>query len=181
MRNLYPEKLEKFILAGNIYIPRKIKQDEHLKLYKRYWLVQDDEYLKVDQVYSVEDQEYYSVKYLNGLYGEISFPLNHNFTYELFCDKKNVTNMETILNQRYSFTGAEIKFWFFIHNIDLEEEMYNGFISFLDPDSKSLIADDKHYFLKAKLDEGIYKDCKIFLDREKELRIYKNERRNQHV
>ena len=173
---IYPEKLKEYILSeeSNIdYIPRHIKFNEHLRLYRRYFVTCfGDDCIKVDEIYDVEGVEYYFVKYPNSLYGTISFPLDNNYTYELLIDKKDIKNIDNIINTKVSYTGAEIKYWFFIHNIDLSSEKYIGFWSFLNPNSKNVISDDKYYFVKSiKEENGIYIDCRISLDKSKEQRI----------
>ena len=168
IKHIYPDKLEKFIMEENhLYIPRKIKINEHLKKFKRYWSSFSDLYFKVEEIYFANDIEYYSVKYPNLLFGSISYPLNHEFTFELMIDKNNIANMDNIINTKISLSGAEIKFWFFIKKIDMNSDKYSGFWSFIDPNSKSLISDDKYYFLYASYNNEIYKDCKVSLDRSK--------------
>jgi hypothetical protein len=126
----------------------------------------------VQQIYFVDDIEYYSVKYPKSLFGEFSFPVNKN-TCELYIDKNNISSISNIINSNISYSGAEIRYWFFIKNIDLSSNAYNGFWSFIDPDSKSLISDDKFYFLKAIYKDGKYIKCRISLDREKEEKLKK--------
>ena len=164
-KHIYPEKLEEFIKEGHNYIPRKLKFREHLKLFKRYWLCYSDSYLKVDQIYNIENVEYYSVKFPNSLFGQISYPLDEDSTFELMLDSNNVENVDNIINTKVSYSGAEIKFWFFIKNIDMNSEKYCGFWSFIEPNSKSVISDDKYYFLYAFYSNDIYKKCKVSLDR----------------
>lgn len=173
IRNIYPEKLSNFIRnSDNNYIPRKLKTDERLRLYKRYWSLYSDDCFKVDKVYFIDSIEYYSVKYSNLLYGEISFPVDSDYIYELHNDRNNIKDINNIINTKSSFLGSEIKYWFYINNIDLTSNKYSGFWSFLDPSSKSLISDNKYYFLYASYDNDIYKDCKISLDRLKEVKQY---------
>lgn len=171
---IYPEKLKEYILSEESmidYIPRHIKFKEHLRLYRRYWVNYfDDECIKVDQIYEVDGIEYYSVKCTNCLYETITYPLDCNYTYELMIDKKDIKNIESIINTNISYTGAEIKYWFFMNKIDLSSEKYIGFWSFLNPNSKNLISDDKYYFVKSVLDtNGNLIKCKISLDKNREL------------
>lgn len=165
---IYSDKLEKFLREENHqYIPRKIKSNENLKIYKRYWDAFSDTYYKIEKIYNVEDVEYYSVKYLDSMFGEISFPVDFDYTYELMVDKNNLDKID-IINNKISYSGAEIKYWFFINNIDLGSEIYNKFWPFIDPNSKSVISDDKYYFIFATLNKkGQYRDCKVSLDKYK--------------
>lgn len=175
-QRIYPEKLREYILSEESqidYIPRHIKFNEHLRLYRRYWVKYfDDECIKVDEIYEIEGVEYYYVKHPNSLYDTITYPLDCNYTYELLIDKKDIKNIDNIINTKISYTGAEIKYWFFIHNIDLSSEKYIGFWSFLNPNSKNVISDDKYYFVKSyEQENGIHIDCRVSLDKLKEQRI----------
>lgn len=166
IRNIYPEKLSNLIgYNNNSYIPRKLKIDERLRLYKRYWTSYSNDCFKVDKVYFIDGIEYYSVKYSNLLHGEISFPVDSDYIYELHTDRNNIKSINNIINTKASFLGSEIKYWFHVNNIDLSSIKYSGFWSFLDPNSKSVISDNKYYFLFASYDNDIYSDCKISLDR----------------
>lgn len=160
---LYPYNLGNFLVTSNdSFIPRKIKVNEHLYPYKRYFSIN---YFKVEESYTILGQEYYHVRYCDKLYGQISYPLNHEYTYELTKDKKNLKEISNLINNKTSYTGAEIKYWFFINGIDLDSDQYNGFLSFLDPHSKSMLSDDKRYFVSGVLENGVYKDCRCALDK----------------
>ena len=168
IKHLYPPKLEEFIKENTCYIPRLIRFDEHLKMYHRYWRISQSEYFKVYQIYDVEGDEYYSVKYMENLTGELSFPIDKNNIYELLYDRRLIGEVPFIINNRISYSGAEIRFWFFIKKIDLDSRRFNGFWSYLDPLSKSAISDDKYYYLFGRDIDGEFRDCKVSLDRIKE-------------
>ena len=162
--NIYPPKVQKYARKKK-FIIRRIKDNEHLKNYKRYWDNSSEMCFKVHQVYTVQDNEYYSVRFSGLLFSELCYPAD--VTYELKPDVNNIAKRTNIINSRRSYTGAEIKYWFMIRQIDLNSEKYEGFVSFLDPTSKSVISDDKYYFINAKLKNNIYSDCKIVLNRHK--------------
>ena len=61
-RFIYPPKLEEYI-RKNKYIPRKVRDNEHLKLYHRYWLEDYNEVVKVDDIFITRYVEYYSIRY----------------------------------------------------------------------------------------------------------------------
>lgn len=164
---IYPVKLAEFLQENN-YIPRKIRYNEHLRMFRRYWIDYSDLFLKVDKIYNVAGDEYYSVRYRDNLYGEISYPLDHESTFELLLDKRGIKKLNNIINSPESFSGAEIKYWFFTHNINIKSDKYFGFLSYLDPNSKSLICDSKYYFVSAIFKDDKYINCRINLDREKE-------------
>lgn len=160
MIHLYPSDLEKYLSKKDyIYIPRQLKQDEGLKIYKRYWSIYESINYKVDQIFTDKNNiEYYNVKYSGLFFGTITYPVKD--TYELMIDKNNIKSLDNIINTNRMYSGAEIKFWFYIKN-NLNSEKFNGFLSFLDPNSKNQISDNKMYYLYANEQNGIYKDCKI--------------------
>ena len=51
MIRLYPVSLEKYLKDNPMYLPRKTKEDERLKLYHRYWLTQTDFLVKIVDVF----------------------------------------------------------------------------------------------------------------------------------
>ena len=61
-RDIYPPKLEEYI-RKNKFIPRKIRKNEHLKMYHRYWLEDYNDIVKVEDIFFTSGVEYYSVKY----------------------------------------------------------------------------------------------------------------------
>lgn len=169
--NIYPPKLQELLQSKKeIYIPRKMTSGENLKLYHRYWSSFDNTYMKVDRIYLINNIEYYSVKYPDKLYGEISYPLNTEYMFELSSDKTNIYFLDDIINTPISLLGSEIRFWFYINKIDFNNTKYNGFWAFLDYNSKSSICDDKYYYVKAIESSNNNFDCRISIDKSKEKR-----------
>ena len=166
---IYPEKLEQFLKNNTYYIPRQVSQGEHLRQYHRYWLAVSEEYIKVKDIYLVKDVEYYTIKYNKSMFGTLSYPVEE-ISYELLIDRINLRNIKEIVNTRVSYSGAQIKYWFFIHRDELDYHKYEGFLPFLDSSRESEISDDKFYFLFAKDCNNIYKNCKILLNRSREIR-----------
>lgn len=147
MRHLYPEKLEEIISNNPSHIPYIVSAEtKNLKLFRKYFSVDRNTIFKVWQMYEAGKYKYYSVKYPDHLFGEITFPTGRLF--ELFSDSNNIKNIKSIINTKISYTGAEIRYWFFI-NKKLGRK-YKGFIPFIDPNSKSCIMDNKYYFIYSK-------------------------------
>lgn len=170
MIRLYPVSLEKYLKDNPMYLPRKTKEDERLKLYHRYWLTQTDFFVKIVDVFDCFGIEYYTVKRANSLMASLSYPFD-NSVYELLIDKLDIGSIKNIVNSNRSYSGAQIRYWFFLHQEALLSKKYEGFISYIEMNSKSTIADDKYYFLLANTNKkGVYKDCKIKLDISKELK-----------
>lgn len=161
---VYPEELGQVVRRKH-YIPRKLEYKEHLKQYKKYWL--SEQCIKVEEVYFIKGTEYYQVRFPQKMFGQISYPVDCSSCYELKTDHKEIYKLDCIINTNKSYTGAEIKYWFYTHHINEDTEAYNEFWSFLDPNSKNVISDSKFYFLFARICDGKYINCRVCLDREK--------------
>ena len=161
-RSIYPPKLEEYI-RKNKYIPRKVRDNEHLKLYHRYWLEDYNEVVKVDDIFIVRCVEYYSIR-CKSMVSCISAPVP-KYTYELLHNKEGIEKVD-LINSEKSYTGAEIKYWFLMNNIDLESgSQYAGFWSFLNPCSKNLLIDNKFYYVSYNTERR--QKCQVILDKTK--------------
>ena len=161
-RSIYPPKLEEYI-RKNKYIPRKVRENEHLKLYHRYWLEDYNEVVKVDDIFIVRCVEYYSIR-CKSMVSCIPAPVP-KYTYELLHNKECIEKVD-LINSEKSYTGAEIKYWFLMNNIDLEfGSQYAGFWSFLNPCSKNLLIDNKFYYVSYNTERK--QKCQVILDKTK--------------
>ena len=161
-RSIYPPKLEEYI-RKNKYIPRKVRDNEHLKLYHRYWLEDYNEVVKVDDIFIVRCVEYYSIR-CKSMVSCIPAPVP-KYTYELLHNKERIEKVD-LINSEKSYTGAEIKYWFLMNNIDLEfGSQYSGFWSFLNPCSKNLLIDNKFYYVSYNTERK--QKCQVILDKTK--------------
>lgn len=167
--DIYPKQITNFLKNNNQYIPKRMDKNEHLKLYKRYWLLDSEIQFKVQRVYQVFNREYYTVRYPESLYGEISYPINESF-YELSIYKGHILNIDNIVNCKKSFTGSEIKFWFYRNKDNLDEYKFRKFFPFVDYKSLSCIADDKYYYLVGYEANNTYKKCKVIIDKNKTIK-----------
>ena len=124
------------------------------------------ESFKVQQAYQVNGRDYYTVKYIpDNLFGEISYPLDSDTTYELYTDKVGLAEIPSIINTKISYSGAEIRKWFFLHNSETSGPRFDGFWAFLNLNSLCSISDNKYYFLYAiDCNDGIYRKCKVSTD-----------------
>lgn len=165
MTTIYPMKLTKLLEKENLsYIPRKVTEKEYLKRYCRYWQSEYSGYFKIYDIYHIKKNEYYSVKYNDGLYAELPYPVDGTL-YELLIDQNHIQNIDQIINSSTSYTGYEIRYWFWKHHINLNSPKYRGFSSFIYPNSKSTILEDKYYFIIGKELNGKYKNCKVIVDK----------------
>lgn len=158
--NIYPLKLQEYIKENKV-IPRKIRKNEHLKIFHKYWLGDYNCVVKINDIFTVKGVEYYIIKFGN-FYACIDHPINYKYCYEILHNKDNIENIN-IINSDKCFTGAEIKYWFLINNIDFNDDLYYGFWSFLNPNSNNLLVDNKYY--KVLYDNSKRKKCQITIDK----------------
>lgn len=161
--HIYPEKLEQYIRSSKL-VPRKIRDAEHLKLFHRYWISSFNDIIKVEDIFVTGGSEYYTIRYNPRMYACISYPLLSDSCYELLHNKENIENNK-LINGNISYTGAEIKYWFILNNIDFDNNKFSGFWSFLNPDSDNLLIDNKYYFVS--YDKRRKQKCQVILDKSK--------------
>jgi hypothetical protein len=140
---IYPDKLESFLMRYPEYIPYKIDEsdDNHLQIYRRYWVDDMNEIIKVLDVYEINEIEYYFIKISSSFYGIKPYPVE-GLSYELIPDKTNIKRRFIIGDDMY-YSGAVIKFWFFTHG--MESGKYKSANKYLNLTSKYLIDDNEFY------------------------------------
>ena len=147
------------------FIPRRIKNTESLKIHHKYWLQDFDSMVKVEEMFYINDDIYYTVRdLLTGRYAAISVSEN-SINYELLTDYNNVIGTDEIVNTRISYTGAEIKAWFFYNG---QKDKFENFLPYLDYyDRIRTISDSKNYFVKGEYDKDVdkYTSARIALRR----------------
>ena len=110
---IYPDKLELFLSDYPDYIPYPYTQYDQLKTYRRYY-TEDNQIIKIIEIYDIFDTKYYSVKLNNSLQAVLPHPVT-DIIYELVpLYNKNLSSIN-IINSDTWFTGAEIKYWFFLN------------------------------------------------------------------
>ena len=130
------------------YIPRVIKYNESLKIRHKYWLQDFESIVKVEELFYINDDIYYTIKdCITGRYAAISVS-EISTNYELLVDYNDVLSDEQIVNTGITYSGAEIRAWFFYNIDDSNEDKYEGFLSYLDYyNDKHSINDSKCYYL----------------------------------
>lgn len=155
------------ILANNKdykYIPRIIKYNESLKIRHKYWLQDFESIVKVEEVFYINDDIYYTVKdCITGRYAAISVS-ETSTNYELLVDYNEVLSTSEIVNTDIAYSGAEIRSWFFYNYSD----KYENFLSYLDfYNDKHSINDSKVYYLYGDIEDNAnnnkYVNCKVVL------------------
>ena len=163
MKHIYSESLEEEVIKTK-YIPRKFKVNEKLKLYHKYWIPEYGGTVKVSDIEIINGISYYFIKFDKNMSANITYPVTYSDMYELLHNYDNIEKQD-IINSSKSYSGAEIKFWFVVNKIDLDNPKYKGFWSFLDDNSMSVVADNKYYFVK--YNPNLKQKFKISLDRSK--------------
>lgn len=161
--SIYPPKLEEYI-KKNKNIPRKMHDDEHLKLFHKYWLDEFDDVVKVTEVFNAKGVEYYSIRH-KSMDSCTSYPVP-DAIYELLHNNDHIEEID-IINTDVSYTGAEIKYWFIMSELDVMNpgNKYYGFWSFLNPHSMNVLVDNKSYYVS--YDKARKQKCQVILDRSK--------------
>lgn len=156
------EKLQKKIKTKHL-IPYRMHPSIKYKnghwYYSDYW----SQSFKVLEVhydkYDILKDAY--IKWDDGNYGLICTDLDFS-DFELMQDKKDLHNLKDIVNSDKLYTGAEIAYWFYIHDIDCFNKKYKGFSKFIDRFSIFRIADSAYYTITGDLiDNERYINCKI--------------------
>ena len=146
MLELYPENLEKEIVRYKNYIPRKLRNKEHLKLYAKYYT---DEYgifkvINIEKIYGIE---YYYIVYRNQFQAVITYPISRESRCFQLLKNYNKLEKENIINKSKEYTGAEIKFWFTANNINFKDDNFSGFEKYFSKNNTK-IKDSSKYKLR---------------------------------
>lgn len=143
------------------FIPYKmspnIKYETGQMYYSDYWR----DYFKtisVNYKNNLLDNAY--IKWHDGNYGLICTDPDYA-DYRLEKDKKELYKENCIINNNKVYSGAEIIYWFWIHNINSDNEKYNGYWKFLDKESGQKVSDYSQYKLFGKLINEKFVACRL--------------------
>ena len=162
MTRIYPKELAEYVLKHHL-IPKKVKHMEDIKVFRKYISIQQsNDAFKIEDIIEVNEQLYYQIRFLS-TNRQAVVPYEPKFTYyELYQDKSKLYKVPNIINTNTPYFGSEIKYWFFINNIDLDSDKYINFKGLVTK-SDFMISDRKVYYLKAEYLplEDKYIDCKV--------------------
>ena len=155
-------KLEQLVRTRKL-IPHKILNGERMikgefyysAFYGKTFRVISAEYDKSGTLTGAE------VKYNDGNICWICTDLNPGEDYYLTMDKRNIMDMD-IVNSRKPFSGAEIRYWFFMNNITVLDSKYACFWPYVEQYNANSIDDKSTYTLSADLVDGIYTRARIY-------------------
>ena len=145
-------------------IPYRISSpDYRLKTNKSYYCNHWNQCFTVISKEFSDEKEFlgYYIQWEDGKYGFYSSAPEIYMDLILEEDINNITNTKNIINNNIAYTGAEIIYWFFIHNINAFNKKYRGFWKYVDTYSKFRLSDNSKYKLYGKIVNGVYDNCKI--------------------
>ena len=118
--------------------------------------------------------DYAITKSDEGYSSYIITPLSPYEDYIIDFDKAGLVE-ENIINSEKSYTGAEIRYWFFMNNIDCFNPKYRYFWTYVDTFSNNRVADKQRYFLYAGMRNNEYIHCRVVKDNIRNRRITTDE------
>lgn len=169
----YTEKLNRYVKSDNL-IPYRLHKNARFRNNCYYWISYDDQWMKVEEVlynfnfYPNPLLDHIIARSQDGNVSYICTDLSIN-DFRLEKDKYNIRNKENIINCNESFSGGEIEYWLFIHDITSLNKKYREFWKYLSVSGKDRIDSNKYYFIKADIsDNEIYTNVKFIHDRTRE-------------
>jgi hypothetical protein len=168
MRNVivysFDNSLEKLIKRKRI-IPYQVNPGDRFMKGKWYYDMFFGSLFKVIDVKykSGNILEYAITKSDEGYSSYISTPLSPYEDYIIDHDINNIAEQD-IINTEKSYTGAEIRYWFFINNITCFDPKYRYFWAYVDTYSNNRVSDKQKYFLYAAIRNGVYTHCRVVKD-----------------
>lgn len=161
-KRIYPKSISDFLKENTQYIPKQIRYPSEIKQFAKFIASEQGIGFKIEEIIEVNKHDYYQVRFLDNNRQAV-LPYEETFHYyELLTDKINMYNINNIINSTTPYYGSEIKYWFFINNIDLDSEKYREFKPII-LDSNRSISDRKVYFLFANYINGSYTNCRAEL------------------
>jgi hypothetical protein len=112
--------------------------------------------------YNTGELEGAEIKHSDGLHAYMCTDIDPDYDYRMIKDDNNLSDKSSIINDGKIYTGAEIKYWFFMNNIDCFNRKFKGFWKYLDTYSDKVIDDNARYMMTADTNHlGNYINCKL--------------------
>lgn len=112
--------------------------------------------------YNTGELEGAEIRHTDGLHAYMCTEIDPECDYLLIRDVKEIYNRKEIVNDGQIYTGAEIRYWFYMNNIDCFNRKYKGFWNYIDSYSPKRINDNDKYMMMAKYDRfGNYTQCRM--------------------
>lgn len=157
------EKYLKSKITLRHYIPYRVSRNSKYESNRTYFSGYWSQAFRVINVKYDEHGllENANIRWDDGCYGLICTDLSTE-DYRLRPDKKGIYKKKDIVNDGKSYTGAEIAYWFYVHNIDQFNHKYKGFWKWIDLYSEERLHDENRYKLFGRENnQGEYTNCRI--------------------
>ena len=156
------KKLEELVIRKHL-VPYSLNRRDRYEKGKYYY----SEFLGMTfkvlfvKYYDSGELEGAEVRYENGLQAYICTDIDPGYDYRLEKDYRAIYK-DNIVNDGKVYTGAEIRYWFFINGIDCFNGIYKGFWNLIDTYSTRKITDSTKYIICADPTvTGKYYNCRI--------------------
>lgn len=165
----YAEKLDYYVKNYNL-IPYRLHPKARYRTNCYYWIAMEEKWFKVEEVeYCFNNRtnpilDHVQIMWMDHLQGYICTDLCI-YDFRLEKDKFNIRGLKTLVNTNESYSGAEIEYWLFVHDISIMDDKYTEFWKYIDRDSESHIDSNRFYYIYAKEDsKGNYYNVYFKLD-----------------
>jgi hypothetical protein len=169
------ENLERMIRSKKI-IPYQIRPNDKYIKGKWYYNFEFGEIFKVLEVEYIHGVvlDHVCTKSLDNHYSYLCTDLSTE-DYQIAFDSNEIYK-QNIFEEKRTYTGAEIRYWFFMNNIHGFDKKYSVFWDYVDTFSKRRLKDTSRYIIKSKIENGIYTEAKIIKIPEKNKECTKNDK-----
>lgn len=145
------------------YIPYHIRKRERYKEKQRYYNYYWDMCYKVIHINNYECNNRFLSVYIkadDNTFHLLATELDA-YDYLLLKDNEEIYKKD-IINSDYTYRGAEIVYWFYVNDINLNSKKYLGFRKFVDNNSNFRISDVNRYIITADINnKENFINCKI--------------------
>lgn len=153
----YAEKLDYYVKTRNL-IPYRLHPKARYRNRCFYWIANEGKWFRVEEVeYNFADRanpilDHVIIVWMDNMQGYICTDLCI-YDFRLEKDKFGIRNLDTLINTDESYTGAEIEYWFFVHDIDFLDDKYSEFWKYINRESKCCIDPNRYYYIYAEEDK----------------------------
>lgn len=146
------------------FIPYRITRSDTYELRKIYFNNYWGQCFQVLDIYKNQDTGKFDnaeIRWDDGCYGRFCTELSVD-DYLMKKDRKNIYSKKEIINTNKAYTGAEIAYWFYMHDIGPDTKRYQGFWQYVDLQSDRRLHDASRYILSAREErDGTFTHCKV--------------------
>ena len=156
-------KLEDLIRKKHI-IPYTLTRNDRYEKGKYYFDGFSGKIFKVLFVkyYKTGELEGAEIRYEDNMHAYMCTEIDPGYDFRTEMDFNEIYKKINIINDGNIYTGAEIKYWFFVRNINCFNRKYKDFWYLVDTYSMDQIADNKNYIITGDINHvGKYHNCKI--------------------